>query len=155
MSSDLLSALLLSIAIMVTNVISTSWLARLFPDSSSSTSVRNLFAELAGDFNLLVLFVALLLMLGAAAEEVIRVFLLSRMWKVWPSTPGKLGTVVVSAVVFGLIHLYRGPVHIVWTAIFGLLMGLYYLRFGRVVPLILAHYVTNAIQVVLFAALAR
>ena len=39
--------------------------------------------------------------------------------------------------------------------IFGLIMAFYYLRFGRVVPLILAHYVTNALQVVVFSALAR
>jgi hypothetical protein len=34
-------------------------------------------------------------------------------------------------------------------------MALYYLRFGRAVPLILAHYLTNAFQVVFFAVLAR
>jgi len=33
-----------------------------------------------------------------------------------------------------------------------LISALYYLRFGRVVPLILAHYLTSAIQVVVFAA---
>jgi len=32
---------------------------------------------------------------------------------------------------------------------------IYYLRFGRVIPLVLAHYVTNALQVVVFAAQAR
>ncbi|OGF68239.1 MAG: hypothetical protein A2Y62_16075 [Candidatus Fischerbacteria bacterium RBG_13_37_8] len=67
---------------------------------------------------------------------------------------GKLTAVVISACLFGLIHLYRGPVHVGWTAICGLIMALYYLRFGRVAPLILAHYLTNALQVVV-AALAR
>jgi len=33
-------------------------------------------------------------------------------------------------------------------SIFGLIMALYYLRFGRVAPLILAHYLTNALQVI-------
>jgi membrane protease YdiL (CAAX protease family) len=153
-SSDLLSTLILSIAIVVANVLSTSWLAGLLPKAAASASVRDLFMELAGDPTLLVLFVGLLLMLGAASEEIVRAFLLSRMWRMWPSTPGKLVAVVVSAVAFGLIHVYRGPVHVAWASIFGLLMGLYYLRFGRVVPLILAHYVTNAMQVIVFAALA-
>ena len=82
-------------------------------------------------------------------------YLLSRLWKVWPSTAGKLLAIVISAGLFGLIHLYQGPVHVVWATIFGLIMAFYYLRFGRVVPLILAHYVTNALQAVAAALMAR
>jgi len=152
---DLLAVLVLSLAIIVANVISTYVLSELFPESSSNTSVTNLFVELASNLGLLVLFAGPLFLLGAVSEEVIRVFLLSRLWKVWPSTTGKLITVAVSACLFGLVHLYQGPVSAAWTAIFGLIMALYYLRFGRVVPLILAHYLTNALQVVLFAVLAR
>lgn len=155
LSSDLLAVLVLSIVIIVVNVVSTFLLSALLPESPSDDSVRNLFVELAGNLRQLVLFLGLLLLLGAASEEVIRVFLLSRLWKVWPSTTGKLLVVVISACLFGLIHLYRGPVIAAWTAIFGLIMALYYLRFGRVVPLILAHYLTNALQVLLFAMLAR
>jgi membrane protease YdiL (CAAX protease family) len=155
LSSDLLAVLVLSPVIIVASVISTHFLSELLPESLSNTNVTNLMEELAGNPGLLVLFVGLLFFLGAASEEVIRVFLLSRLWKVWPSTTGKLLAVVISACLFGLIHLYQGPVSAAWTAIFGLIMALYYLRFGRVVPLILAHYLTNAFQVVVFAVLAR
>ena len=155
LSSDLLAALILSPVIIVANVVSTYFLSGLFPESASDTSVRNLFVELASNPGLLVLFVGLLIFLGAASEEVIRVFLLSRLWKVWPSTTGKLLAVAISACLFGLIHLYRGPVSVAWTAIFGLIMAFYYLRFGRIIPLILAHYLTNAFQVVVFAVLSR
>jgi membrane protease YdiL (CAAX protease family) len=93
--------------------------------------------------------------LGAASEEIIRAFLLSRLWKVWPSTAGKWLAVVISAGLFGLIHLYRGPVIATWTAIFGFIMALCYLRFGRLLPLVLAHYLTNALQLVVFAVSAR
>jgi membrane protease YdiL (CAAX protease family) len=155
LSSDLIAVLVLSLVIIVINVISTGLLSELLPESPSNTSVRNLFVELAGNPQLLVLFVGLLIFLGAASEEVIRVFLLSRLWKVWPSTTGKLSAVVISACLFGFIHIYQGPVSVAWTVIFGLIMALYYLRFGRVVPLILAHYLTNALQVLVFAALAR
>jgi membrane protease YdiL (CAAX protease family) len=155
LSSDLRAALILSPVILVANVVSNYFLTELFPDSSSGTSIRDLFVEVAGNPGLLVLLVGPLIFLGAASEELIRVFLLNRLWKVWPSTIGKLVTVVVSACLFGLIHLYRGPVHVAWTAIFGLIAALYYLRFGRVVPLILAHYVTNELQVIVATALAR
>ena len=155
LSSDLLAVLVLSLVIIVANVVSTYFLSGLLPESPSNTSVRNLFRELAASPGRLGLFVGPLFFLGAASEEVIRVLLLSRVWKVWPSTPVKLVAIVISACLFGLIHLYQGPVSAGWTAIFGLIMAFYYLAFGRVVPLILAHYLTNALQVVVFSALAR
>jgi membrane protease YdiL (CAAX protease family) len=153
--SDLLAALILCPVIIVANVISTEFLSQLIPESRSYADVRNLFVELASNPGLFILFMGLLIPLGAASEEVIRVFLLSRLWKVWPSFTGKLVAVVISACLFGLIHLYQGPVSATWTAVFGLIMALYYLRFGRVFPLILAHYLTNAFQVVVFAVLTR
>ncbi len=155
LSSDLIAAFILSLVILIANVVSTYLLSESLPESASSTSIRNLFVEVAGNPGLLVLFVGPLIFLGAVSEELVRVFLLSRLWKVWPSTTGKSVTVVVSACLFGLIHVYRGPVSVAWTAICGLIMALYYLRFGRAVPLILAHYLTNALQVVVVAAQAR
>ena len=154
LSSDLLAVLILSPVILVANVVSQYFLSELFPGPASNASVKNLFVEMASNPGSLVIFIGPLLFLGAASEELLRVFLLSRLWKIWPSTTGKLTAVVISACLFGLIHVYRGPVHVVWTAIFGLIMALYYLRFGRAVPLILAHYLTNALQVIAVAAFA-
>lgn len=155
LSFDLLAVLVLSLVTIVVNVISTYFLSKLLPESPSSASVTNLFMELAGNSGLLVLFAGPLFFLGAASEEVIRMFLLSRLWKVWPATAVRLLTVAMSACLFGLIHLYQGPANATWTAIYGLIMALYYLQYGRAVPLILAHYLTNALQVVVFAVAAR
>jgi membrane protease YdiL (CAAX protease family) len=152
---DLLAALILSAVIIVANVVSNFLLPQLLPDAVSSTSIRDLLVELAGNPRLFVLFVGPLVFLGATSEELVRVFLLSRLWKVWPSAAGKLSAVVISAGWFGMIHVYRGSIHVAWAAIFGLIAALYYLRFGRVVPLVIAHYLTNAIQVVAVAVLAR
>ena len=155
LAPDLLAALVLSLVIIIANVLTNHFLSDLLPDSDSNTSIRDLFLNLASNPWLLALFMVLLIPMGAASEEVIRVFLLSRLWKVWPSTSGKLVAVLISACLFGLVHLYRGPSTVVWTAIFGLISALYYLRFGRVAPLILAHYVTNALQVLIFTVLVR
>jgi len=152
-SSDLLATLILSLLIIAVGLISNRFLSELFPQSPPNTSITNLFVKLARNPGLLALFAGPLFLLGATSEEVIRVFLLSRLWKVWPSTPARLVAIVISAGLFGLIHLYQGPDNVLWTAIFGLIMALYYLRFGRVVPLVLAHYLTNALQVVVFAVL--
>ena len=153
--ADLLGALVLSCVTLAAGVVATSLLSALFPQAASGTSIRELFKGLAGNPGLLALFLGLLMPLGAASEEVIRVFLLSRLWKMWPGAPGKAFAVVLSAGLFGLLHLYHGPVAIVWTALYGLIMALYYLRFGRVLPMILSHYLTNALQVIIAAGLAR
>lgn len=154
LSSDLLASLVLVPVILVSNATSTSVLSGLVSEPSTNPSVRLLFENVAADPGLLLLFVGLLLPLGAASEEVIRVFLLSRLWAVWPSHRGRVIAVVISAGLFGLIHLYQGPVHVVWAGIFGLIMAAYYLWSGRVLPLMLAHYVTNAVQLLVFAVRA-
>lgn len=151
---DVLAALLLCPVIIVANVVSNFFLQALLPDAAS-TSVRAIFVDMAGNPGSLVLFAGPLLFLGAASEELVRVFLLSRLRKVWPSPAGALVAVVLSAGLFGMIHLYRGAVHVASAAVFGTITALYYLRYGRVVPLMLAHYATNALQVTVVAATVR
>ena len=150
-SRDLLAALVLSVVIVVASVTTTGFLSMLMPGSASNPSVRNLFTALAGNPKLLALFLGPLLLLGAASEEVVRTFLLGRLWIVWSTSAGKAAAVVVSAGLFSLVHLYQGPVHAIWTGILGLIMALHYARYGRVVPLVLAHYLTNALQLAVFA----
>lgn len=152
-SSDLLATLLLSTFTLLANVVANAVLSGLLPESAT-TSVRDLFLEMTRTPASFVVFAGPLLLFGAASEELIRAFLLSRLWKVWGSQIAKLLAVLVSACLFGLIHVYRGPLHVAWTGIYGLIMGLYYLRFGRLAPLILAHYATNALQVFVVAAQA-
>jgi hypothetical protein len=141
LSSDLLAALLLSFVVIAANVLAGHLLSEWFPDLPSNASITNLFLQLAGNPGLLIIFAGPLFFMGAASEEVIRVFLLSRLWKIWHSSAAKLLALVASACLFGLIHLYQGPVSAVWTAIFGSIMGFYYLP--------------NAFQAVAFALLAR
>ncbi len=149
--TDLLSALILAFVILVANVISQYLLSELLTTSNSGNNIRNLFKEMTSSPGLLFLFAGPLVFFGAASEELIRVFLLSRLWKVWPSTTAKLVILVISACLFGLIHVYRGPIHVAWTTICGLIMAYYYYRFGRVFPLIFAHYLTNALQIIVVA----
>ncbi len=75
-------------------------------------------------------------------------FLLSRLWNVWPSSSAKLVSLLFAAGLFALAHSYQGPAAIVRTGSVGLILGLYYWRFGRVAPLIISHYLVNAFQVV-------
>lgn len=149
--SDVLSTVVLSLVTLVASVVSDIVLPVLLPESAPNPSVRRLFEDVAGDPRLLALFVGPLVFLGAASEELVRVFLLSRLWTVWPSSRGRWIAVFLSSGLFGLLHLYQGSANATGAGIYGLIMALHYLRFGRVVPLILAHYLTNALQIVVFA----
>jgi membrane protease YdiL (CAAX protease family) len=149
-TKDLLAAFILSVVTLAANILANGLLAGLLP-APPNTAVINLFRWLSQSPGMLALFLGVLLWIGVAQEELTRVFLLSRLWKVWPSTAAKLGVAVFAAILFGLSHSWQGPSRIVWTGIYGLIMGLYYLRFGRVGPMIISHYLTNALQVVVFA----
>jgi len=151
---DLLAAFILSVVTLAANVLGNGLLAPLLAEllpAPPNTGVINLFTWLSQSPGRLALFLGVLLWIGVAQEELTRVFLLSRLWKVWSSTAAKLGAVVFAAILFGVSHSWQGPSRIVWAGIYGLIMGLYYLRFGRIGPMIISHYFTNALQVVVFA----
>ena len=87
------------------------------------------------------------LLIGAGIyEELTRIFLLSRLWNLWNSRVWRWVTVILSAVLFGLMHLYQGPAGVVSTGISGLILAVYYLKFGRILPMIIAHYLHDAVQ---------
>jgi membrane protease YdiL (CAAX protease family) len=90
-----------------------------------------------------------------AFEELTCVFLLIRLWKIWSAKAWRWFGVVLSAVLFGLMHLYQGPAGIVDTAIHGFILAVYYLILGRIFPMIISHYLHDAIKIVMIVPLIR
>jgi len=75
-------------------------------------------------------------------EEVIyRAFLINRITELGlDSKYGKMAAVVLSAVIFGFVHLEWGPTGIVATAFMGLVMGIFYIKLKKKLwILVLAH----------------
>ena len=75
-------------------------------------------------------------------EEVIyRAFIINRLTELGLDTKfGKMATVAISSIIFGLVHYEWGPTGIVSTALMGLVMGIFYLRFKKKLwILVLAH----------------
>jgi hypothetical protein len=130
-------------------------LNRMFPPEPVS-GLGDFFNGLAENIWLFVLFIGPILWIGVAGfEELTRIFLLSRLWKIWDADAWRWATVVLSAVMFGLLHVYQGTAGMVDTGITGLLLAVCYLTFGRVWPLIIAHYLHDAAQIVLIVTLIR
>lgn len=83
---------------------------------------------------------------AALQEEVIVVgFLFARLddlrWRPWQ-------VLVASAVLRGSYHLYQGFGGFVGNAVMGLVFGLVYRRFGRIAPLVVAHFLLDIVSFV-------
>jgi len=79
-------------------------------------------------------------------EEVVMVgYLLTRLreigWKTWHAVVG-------SALLRGSYHLYQGVGGFIGNAIMGVIFGLFFLRFKRVMPLIIAHTILDVVSYV-------
>ncbi len=130
-------------------------IGRLLP-SQPQSGLGDVFAGLARDPWRLALFLGPGLALGAAGfEELVRVFFLSRWWKIAPGPAWRWLGVLISAALFGLAHLYQGPAGMANTALGGLILAVVYLRFGRVWPLVISHYLHDALQIGLVVYLMR
>lgn len=87
--------------------------------------------------------------LGVATfEELTRAFMLNRLWTVWSRPLGRWLIILASAGLFGLVHIYQGPFNAVAVGVLGLLYAWYYLRFGRVWPMIIGHALYDSVQVI-------
>ena len=85
-------------------------------------------------------------------EEVIVVgYLLSRLDKLGVRPPT---AIAISAVVRGSYHLYQGIGAFFGNAAMGVIFGIFYRRYGRVTPLIVAHTLIDAVTFVGYALLA-
>ena len=87
-------------------------------------------------------------------EEVIMVaYLFDWARRIWPqlSTGGGIWVIIIaSAVLRGLYHLYQGFGPGVGNAIMGVIFGWLYLRYGRVMPLVIAHFLLDAVAFLAF-----
>jgi hypothetical protein len=90
-----------------------------------------------------------ILISSGIGEELLRTFVLTRLWKISSLPAWKFLTVFLYAGLFGLAHIYLGPDGVINAAIYGCIIGFYYLRFGRVTVMIFAHYLHFAFQFVL------
>ena len=84
-----------------------------------------------------------------------RVFFLGRGWQIAPGGAWRWLGVLISAALFGLAHLCQGPAGMANAALSGLILAVVYLRFGRVWPLAISHYLHDALQIGLVVYLMR
>lgn len=137
-----------------TQVLLAGPVSRLLP-SAPDSNLGTFFDEMVTSPWAFALVLGPMLVIGAAVyEELARVFLLTRLWNLSPGPAWRWAAVLLSAVLFGVVHLYQGPAGAVMAGVFGLLMAAFYLRFGRIAPMMLAHYLHDAAQLTIIYLIA-
>jgi membrane protease YdiL (CAAX protease family) len=97
---------------------------------------------------IMALFFGPVLWIGIALyEELIRIFILTELWKWKKARLWDFVVILLSAVLIGLVHWSQGPYGIVTIAIKGLISGIYFYKKRRIMPLVYAHVLYDGIQV--------
>ena len=101
-------------------------------------------------FMLIITLIGVYIVSSFGEEVVYRAFLINRISELGlDSKYGKMATVLISAVIFGLVHFEWGPTGIVSTGLMGLVMGIFYLKFKKKLwILVLAHAYMDTILLV-------
>lgn len=145
-----LSVLTLASLILLSNPINS-----MFP-SEPQSGMGDFFSEMVENPWLFAMITGPMLIIGAGVfEELTRVFLLTRLWNISSKKAWKWITVILSAVLFGLGHMYQGPAGVMMTGISGLIMASYYLLYGRVASMMVAHYLHDALQFAMIYIIAN
>jgi membrane protease YdiL (CAAX protease family) len=139
---DLLAGILLGVITLVLSFVTRNILAQ-WLENETVGSMKGLFAGLQSNPALLIWWLGPLVLIGVSQEELTRAFTLNRLWKIWPNKTGRWVAVLVSALIFAFAHVFEGATGVIWAAIYGGIMAIYYLRYGRLTPMIVAHYINN------------
>ena len=97
---------------------------------------------------LLVIWFGPVLWIGIALyEELIRVFILTSLWKFSNQLIWSISVIMISALIIGFAHWSQGSYGIVTIAIKSMVSGLFFYRYRRLLPLVIAHVLYDGLQV--------
>lgn len=150
--ADVGSGLLLALTLIGTQVLFNIVLATSLETSIPDANLTIAY-ELADDPLLLAFWLGPLVWLQAGFfEEFTRVFMLSRLWQVWPGRGERWGVLLGSALLFGMGHAYQGALGIAGTALIGFILGWHYLVYKRLLPLIIGHALYDTVVLLTMVA---
>ncbi len=123
-------------------------LTRLFPPQPAPEEILELLGGLSRSPGLLALWLGPVVWIGIAGfEELWRVHMLRRLWRVLPGRAGNWAVIVGCAALVASVHLYQPPAIMLSIFLLSLLQGWYFLRTGRFWSLVIAHALFDSVQV--------
>lgn len=149
---DILIGLLLTIIYFLLMIIEQRTISKILPQGQPPPKeVINLMIDLAHNPVLLAIWIGPVVWIGVALfEELSRTFFLNCLWRLSNNKLWEFFSILLVSITVGLMHLYQGPFGIISTGIQGLIIGLYYYKFRRLLPLIISHALYDSIQIITF-----
>ena len=139
----------LAVVLLALHMVLNPLLARLFPPQPPPEEILELLGGLSRSPGLLALWLGPVVWIGIAGfEEVWRVHMLRRLWRVLPGRAGNWAVIVGCAALVAGVHLYQPPAIMLSIGLLSLLKGWYFLRTGRFWSLVVAHALYDSVQVV-------
>ena len=149
---DIIAALILTILYFLLMFVERSiFMTLLSPVDPPSREVIRMMIDLAQNPLLLAIWLGPVVWIGVALfEEIARTFFLNCLWRLSTQKTWQIISIFMVSLVVGFTHLYQGPFGIISVGIQGILIGFYYLKFRRIVPLIVSHALYDSIQIIMF-----
>ncbi len=148
-TKDILWGLLLTVMYFVLFYIERATLINVLTFKSNQ-ELLGLMLDMRKSPLLLILWFGPVLWIGIALyEELIRVFMLTSLWKFSDKTLWIISSIFITAIIIGLAHWSQGSYGIVTIAIKSLVSGYFFFKIRRILPLVIAHVLYDGIQVAL------
>lgn len=123
-------------------------LARLFAREPPPAEILELLRGLGSRPAMLALWFGPVVWVGIAGfEELWRVHLLRRLWRVWPGAVGRWVIIVGAAAVVAGVHLYQPPAVMLSIGLLSVFKGWLFMVTGRFWSLVIAHALYDSVQV--------
>ncbi|MHC4993026.1 MAG: CPBP family intramembrane glutamic endopeptidase [Planctomycetota bacterium] len=124
--------------------------ARLLPARPPVEEMIELLTGLVQNPWLLAIWLGPVVWIGVALfEELMRVFVLRRLWRVWSEPLGKWVVICGVSALIGLAHGYQGSAAILSIGIMSVFKGWFFMKTGRIGALIVAHALYDSVQIVM------
>jgi hypothetical protein len=147
---DVMVGVAMGICFLLLRQLTQPWLNGLFPPRPPSHEILQLIHSVATNTWLLLLWLGPVVWIGIAGfEELWRVVVLRRLWRVFGGKTGKWLVLLFVSLLIGLAHGYQGPAAIVSIGFKSVLMGWFFMATGRTRALIVCHAVYDSVQIVM------
>lgn len=114
----------------------------------SNTELLGLMLDMREQPILIALWFLPVLWIGIALyEELVRVFVLTSLWKLSKSMLWQIAVMIITSLIIGFAHWSQGSYGIVTIAIKSMVACFYFYKYRRLMPLIISHALYDGIQV--------
>jgi len=148
-SKDILYGFVLLAIFIVLTILEQFTLMRWLPVEGPPPEIQELIGELSQNPLLMIIWLGPVVWIGVGIfEELYRAFFLKSLWEIWDRGTGKWIVILISAGISGAVHSYQGAAGVISTGIMGAISALFYMKYRRFWPLVIAHSLYDSAWIV-------